>query len=90
MLYQWYFRKIMDLGNFICKGIVEANNLSEAKRKVTVAANIGRWKKRWREEVDKNGKVYFKTNGDGRTHYMDKLGTADYIVFFREMNDKTK
>ena len=61
--YEWAVRGIGELGKPTRQGKVQAENIRQAKFRVTKASNTGSWKKSWRRD----GETYLKTDGDGRS-----------------------
>ena len=79
--FEWRLRHIGDFEGSIDSGFVLAKDEKEAKPKITKATKTGGWKKKWR----KDGEVFYKSNGDGRTVGPDKFA-ATQLLFFVERN----
>ena len=79
--YEWAVRPIGDLGKPTRQGEIQAENIRQAKIRVTKASATGNWKKSWR----KDGEVHLKTDGDGRSVGPFVLKPATLLLWFREV-----
>ena len=82
--YEWRLRHFGDFKGSIDSGCVLAEDETKAKRKITKVANTGGWKKKWR----KDGEVFFKSNGDGRTAGPDKLAATKVLYFVERKHEE--